>query len=448
MDDASAPDQLTGWKEIARYLGKSVRAVQRWERDMGLPVHRVRTPSGQSIYARRSEIDTWRLRAEPREAAMRDDAADAYEDTSRASRSWWLLGIGAALLVVAVVTFARVPRQIADPATFVFAGKSIEARASDGRVLWQFAFDAAPMPLDPMERAHAAEGVRRADLDGDGTDEALAIVRLPIDANRHSAVETLYCWNLDGALRWIYRPELTLKFRGGTFDARWKLMDFIHTPALRDPIWVSIGHEQWWPGAVVSLDRHGRPTLRLVHGGLLFALGYAQGERQRRIVAAGVSNGAGAAAMIALDPDGPAASWPQDPQSMFHCIDCPTGQPAAYLLFPRTELGEFDTLPYSTPRLLRVHAGDMEVVTDETQDGVASALFTVDPSFEHASFALGDGFWTAHRRFEAAGKLHHDAAQCPQPGHPMTARRWTPAGGWRPVDVTPSVRGIPASEKF
>lgn len=43
---ASAPPQfLTGWKEIANYLGKGVRAVQRYERKFGLPVRAPRAGS-------------------------------------------------------------------------------------------------------------------------------------------------------------------------------------------------------------------------------------------------------------------------------------------------------------------------------------------------------------------------------------------------------------------
>lgn len=31
---------LDSWKEIATYLDKAVRTVQRWEKQEGLPVHR------------------------------------------------------------------------------------------------------------------------------------------------------------------------------------------------------------------------------------------------------------------------------------------------------------------------------------------------------------------------------------------------------------------------
>ena len=63
---ASSSDTLHGWKEIAAYVGKSVRAAQRWERDLGLPVRRLKTPHSQIIFASRREIDAWRRRIEIR----------------------------------------------------------------------------------------------------------------------------------------------------------------------------------------------------------------------------------------------------------------------------------------------------------------------------------------------------------------------------------------------
>jgi hypothetical protein len=53
---------LGSWKEIANYLGKGVRTVQRWERYSALPVHR---PSGSSkgvVIAFTEELDQWARR--------------------------------------------------------------------------------------------------------------------------------------------------------------------------------------------------------------------------------------------------------------------------------------------------------------------------------------------------------------------------------------------------
>lgn len=57
---ADAADALNGWKEIAVYLGKSVRTVQRWERAYGLPVQRVAAAAGEIVWASRTELEAWR----------------------------------------------------------------------------------------------------------------------------------------------------------------------------------------------------------------------------------------------------------------------------------------------------------------------------------------------------------------------------------------------------
>jgi non-specific serine/threonine protein kinase len=56
----SPPDRLDSWKEIAAYLSRSVRTVRRWEESEGLPVHRHMHQSLGSIYAYKSELDSWR----------------------------------------------------------------------------------------------------------------------------------------------------------------------------------------------------------------------------------------------------------------------------------------------------------------------------------------------------------------------------------------------------
>ena len=53
-------DRLDSWKEIAAYTTRGVRTVRRWEREEGMPVHRHVHRTLGSIYAYKSEIDTWR----------------------------------------------------------------------------------------------------------------------------------------------------------------------------------------------------------------------------------------------------------------------------------------------------------------------------------------------------------------------------------------------------
>jgi hypothetical protein len=50
---------LSDWKLIAHYLGTSVRTVQRWERELGLPVRRVHGRPRSCVIAVPAEIDAW-----------------------------------------------------------------------------------------------------------------------------------------------------------------------------------------------------------------------------------------------------------------------------------------------------------------------------------------------------------------------------------------------------
>ncbi|HZU31247.1 MAG TPA: hypothetical protein VFB79_09040 [Candidatus Angelobacter sp.] len=52
---------LNSWKEIATYLGRGTRTVQRWEIDLQLPVRRPRKKARSAVMAFRSELDQWLL---------------------------------------------------------------------------------------------------------------------------------------------------------------------------------------------------------------------------------------------------------------------------------------------------------------------------------------------------------------------------------------------------
>jgi hypothetical protein len=51
---------LSSWKDIARYLGKGVRTVQRWEHHLGLPVRRpVGASQKSAVVLYRGDVDAW-----------------------------------------------------------------------------------------------------------------------------------------------------------------------------------------------------------------------------------------------------------------------------------------------------------------------------------------------------------------------------------------------------
>jgi len=59
LQQTAHPTIISGWKDIANYLGKGVRTVQRYERELGLPVRRPTGKSTGSVIATKAELDAW-----------------------------------------------------------------------------------------------------------------------------------------------------------------------------------------------------------------------------------------------------------------------------------------------------------------------------------------------------------------------------------------------------
>lgn len=63
MVASTPPIVLNSWKEIASYLGRGVRTVQRYERNSQLPVRRLRGKVHGAVIAFPKDLDMW-LRGE------------------------------------------------------------------------------------------------------------------------------------------------------------------------------------------------------------------------------------------------------------------------------------------------------------------------------------------------------------------------------------------------
>src|SRR5229473_6312454 len=76
-DPPADEPRLESWGEIAAYLRREIRTVQRWERYQGLPVRRLLIGKLGSVYAYRSELDKWYRERQPH-------TEDGEEDTEKA----------------------------------------------------------------------------------------------------------------------------------------------------------------------------------------------------------------------------------------------------------------------------------------------------------------------------------------------------------------------------
>lgn len=87
------PDNiLSSWKDVARYLGHSIRTCQRLEQEAGLPIHRMDESPKARIFAYPAEIDRW-----------------LDKNAHHKPRPWWrrpaVWAVAAATVLIAVAVF-------------------------------------------------------------------------------------------------------------------------------------------------------------------------------------------------------------------------------------------------------------------------------------------------------------------------------------------------------
>lgn len=163
-DSGDAADrQLTSWKEIAAYLQRDVRTVQRWEKNEGLPVHRQMHDVRASVYVTTRELDDWvarrSIRADTEPEIVAEVVAEAASPGWRGQR-WVPVGVGVVAVFVA--------------ASFGLWKSSIEEAAApaSATVAATPAGEAKAMPVVGPEKDDGVVRIRpllqRPDIDGAG----------------------------------------------------------------------------------------------------------------------------------------------------------------------------------------------------------------------------------------------------------------------------------------
>ena len=114
-EEGVGPGYLESWKEIAAYLKRDVRTVQRWEKREKLPVHRHIHSKLGTVYAYKAELDAWwrngheRLRVIEEQELPGADGLEAIQNQNDWAHRWFsrpslnAAAFGVVLLVASVV---------------------------------------------------------------------------------------------------------------------------------------------------------------------------------------------------------------------------------------------------------------------------------------------------------------------------------------------------------
>jgi hypothetical protein len=287
--------ELSGWKEIASHLGVSVRTVQDYEKNLGLPVHRRPGEKGR-VFADPGELDAWRT---TRNGSGSPSPAAVHEVWPRrvlfaAVLALPLLALGAYLLLI--------PH--GPPTDFRVGGKRLIVYNNNGKELWRHTFD-----YDLQDELYLPDAEKRltwlGDLDGTGQPVLLFV---PKAVNDLEVPSLLLCFAADGNIKWRFRPGRPVTDASGRRMVPPYMIRNLQVVMGKTPadtrIVVSSNHYLNYSNQVAFLDAHGRTVGEYWHPGHLLYLRAADlaNDGHMDILMAGVSNGNHQATLVALDP--------------------------------------------------------------------------------------------------------------------------------------------------
>jgi len=387
--------ELASWKEIANYLGVSVKTAQLREQNRGLPVRRL--PGGRGrVWAEAAELESWK----------RSNAVEvSLSPVKKRVSTRVALAVGL-IVIVAIMMASLFMAKPAQPALVEVEAQGFAVKDTNGNHLWRYS---STVPLrQKWYRAEEKRGLAWVgDLNGDGAAEVL----FSPQTQDSVAGWMLLCFDRSGAERWRFLPGKPVKSKGGeTFHPPYGVTSVLVLPADETGqrrIVVNSIHHLYYPSQVALLDHRGNLIREYWHSGQLHqSLRYSAGRRPLVLVA-GVRNSMNEATFLALDPDsfGGASREPEP----FQLEGGPPIGETARFTFPRTCINRAFQ-PMNVANGFSEDAGGITVHVNELDvpPGYPEILYHFTKRLEFLSAVPGSSFVGEHGRLHAAKKIDHE----------------------------------------
>lgn len=365
--------ELCSWKEIASYLGVSVKTAQNYERNRGLPILRV---PGQRAMVRATT------------AALNDWKDRRTSQTASESNRQWLwnrpaAAVGLLLILAGVVALFVVRRRVA--ASLRVEQDALVGLDDRGGTVWRAVFGA----LEPEAYAYGDRTPWLGDLDKDGSPEVLFA---PFPSGPLSTPVPLVCLDGRGRERWRFTPGRAVRTPTEEFANIYAVRRY--AVLANGNIVVTSHHYLYYPSQVAVLSPDGRLLREYWHSGHLNALATATHAGHERIYLGGVNTGEHRATLVVLDPEAFSGAASTTPDVMLQGFSPPVE--VARFLFPvtcRTPQGSYNSVAH-------VFANPESFVVDVwervTTPHPPSMQYTFGHDLAFRSLGVSDGFLAEH----------------------------------------------------
>lgn len=408
-DNKSKENLLSSWKDIAAFLDCHVRTCIRWEKQFGLPIHRMDASQKSRVFAYKDEIEQWQ-----RECFKSENG---YTRFYQKQRTWYKnphIIYPGAILLAAVIFFSLLfafPKA-QQPYDFRIEKNRLIILSETGKKIWEY--DTEIENLISEEEYRDRFQVKKRidsrvvflplliikDINNDGKNETLFA---PMSHDRFG-VGNLICFDLKGNKKWSFQSGRQINSYTVEFSNDFSLCGFDIVDLNEDgeyEILVFADHRFYFPTQMSLLDTNGFSLGEYWNSGRLtdYALIDLNGDSQYELIISGMNNEYIKGMIAVFDPGNISGSSPQI-QDEYRFKDIDSGMEKYYILFPRTDVDQVDHLRENISIIDILDNGRISTLAKNS-----NLLFEFDFDLHIQAIRASDSFRSAHKLLREQGKI-------------------------------------------
>jgi len=378
---------LSSWKEISNYLGIRVRTAQRWESEIGLPIHRIEKLNKTYVIAYIDEIDNW-IKNKTQPKSNNKPAVLKYILT---------------VLFTAIVISAAFLIPKSHPTSEIFSYKIEDTHLvitdKNEKRLWDHYLSPRLNKIE-FEEDWPKKNVQFKDIDNDGKPNVIVAIQ-----NQDNFDEEIVCFDHKGNQLWRRKIGKEILYGDKTFSsdfdiARFKLEDLDGDS--RDEIAVIACHKIYFPCRFMILNSSGDLIGEYWNAGHLNTMAFADlnDDRKKEIILGGVNNNYRKACLAVFDLAEVQGSSPQIKGTRYFSPVLGPGSEKYYLLLPQNVVGQ--------TMFIQENVRSIDLLTNKRFDltsSISRIHFEFDRNMVCTDVYLGDEFILNFNKLKQEGKL-------------------------------------------
>jgi len=409
--DLKKENLLSSWKEIASYLDCNVRTCYRWEKKVGLPVHRFRDSNGARAFAYKDELDKW--------------LAERTEDKYIPKKAFFLnirwhkiyyffLPFVALIAAFIIYIFLGFPLNAPKPADFKIVNSSLIILNNKGKELWRYNTGIENLVEEKVYREHFQ--FKRNREDRPGTRDLPHIIIKDINNDNSSEVlfstqtqnefneGELFCFDHKGNHMWKFEVGNEMKFGPKVYSQDYRIMGFevcdLDNDGKLEIIVISI-QNPYFPTQLVILDAEGKILGEYWNSGHLTDIDFVDlnEDGRKEIIVVGMNNEYKKGCLVVFDSTLIKGSSPQK-NNFYRCSELEPGLEKLYVLFPRTDV---DKIEYLVEAIIRVDILKNNRLSLLTQ--MSCILYELNYKLQLHDVRFGHKFEQMHKEARREGKI-------------------------------------------